>query len=305
MELPRHRVTRGLARKEPQMSSPNSNRILGLSPRARRVVIPFLAVASVIVAISYFTGRGSDGGTGSGPMVGGDLHAVGELNSRTFVGGHAGAGSRTDSGGWTQIESLANKDVMGWAASGATILAGGHGGLYASGDDGSTFDQIDGLPVSDVHALGASGDKVYLASPESGTLVSTDGGTTFEERSTAGRDFMGTIWVDPTDPDMAIAPSMQDGAVKTSDGGATWTPLGSAPGATAVAVDTTGSRLVSLSMDGAQVSTDGGASWTAVNVPENSATAAYTPDGNLVVAVLESDRAVVYQQTGSRWERLT
>lgn len=152
--------------------------------------------------------------------------------------------------------------------------------------------------------LGDDGSSFDLASPESGTLISTDGGTTFEERSTAGKDFMGTIWVDPTHPDIAIAPSMQDGAVKTRDGGATWTPLGSAPGATTVAVDTAGSRVVSLTMDGAQVSTDGGASWTVVDVPENSATATYTPDGNLAVAVLESDRAAVYQQTGSRWERL-
>ncbi|WP_460834441.1 WD40/YVTN/BNR-like repeat-containing protein [Nocardioides hungaricus] len=268
-------------------------------------MIPFFAIATVIIAISFVSGRKADGEPETGPVVGGDLHALGSLDARTFVGGHAGAGSRTDAGGWTQIESLADKDVMGWAASGTVILAGGHAGLYASDDDGSTFDQVDGLPVSDVHALGASSDRVYLASPESGTLVSTDGGTTFEERSTVGKDFMGTIWVDPTNPDVAMAPSMRDGAVKTSDGGATWTPLGSTPGATAVAVDRAGSRVVALSMDGAQVSTDGGASWTAVDVPENSATAAYTPDGNLVVAVLNGDRAAVFQQTGSRWERLT
>lgn len=39
------------------MSSPNSNRILGLSPRARRVVIPFLAIAVVIIIIGYVSGR--------------------------------------------------------------------------------------------------------------------------------------------------------------------------------------------------------------------------------------------------------
>lgn len=286
------------------MSIPSANRILGLSPRARRFVIPFLAIAAVIVAISYLSSRRSDQSSGTGPVVGGDLHAVGELRSRIFVGGHGGAGFRTSAGGWTQIESLDDKDVMGWASTGSKVLAGGHAGIYGSTDDGSTFDQIDGLSVSDVHALGASGDVVYLASPEAGTLVSTDGGTTFEPRSSAGQDFMGTIWVDPTNPDIAIAPSMQNGAVRTTDGGASWTPLGSASGSMAVAVDKTGSRLLAIGMDGTQLSTDGGASWTAPDVPDGTSAASYTSTGDLVIAALAGDRADVYQQVGGKWDPL-
>lgn len=287
------------------MSSPTDNRILGLSPRARRFVIPFLAIAAVIIALSYVSSRMSVESSGTGPVVGGDLHAAGELGSRLFVGGHGGAGYRASAGGWTQIESLDDKDVMGWASTGSKILAGGHTGLYASTDEGSTFDQVKGLPVSDVHALGASGDVVYLASPEAGTLVSTDGGTTFEPRSSAGQDFMGTIWADPTNPDIAIAPSMKDGAVRTTDGGSTWTPLGSAMGSMAVAVDQTGSRLLAIGMEGAQLSTDGGASWTALDVPDGTSAGSYTATGDLVVAALAGDRADVYQQDGAKWDPLT
>lgn len=287
------------------MSKPADKRILGLSPRARRFVIPFLAIAAMIIAISYVSSRKSEGSSGTGPVVGGDLHAVGELGSRLFVGGHGGAGYHASAGGWRQIDSLDDTDVMGWASTGAKVLAGGHTGLYASTDDGSSFDQVDGLPVSDVHALGASGDIVYLASPEAGTLVSTDGGTTFEPRSAAGQDLMGTIWVDPTNPDLAIAPSMQEGAVQTTDGGATWTPLGSATGSMAVAVDKTGSRLLAIGMDGAQLSTDGGASWTALDVPDRTSAASYTATGDLVVAALAGDRAKVYQQDGTKWDPLT
>lgn len=286
------------------MNKPADNRILGLSPRARRFVVPFLAIAAALVAISYVSSRKPDEPSGTGPVVGGDLHAVGEVGSRLFVSGHGGAGYRASAGGWTQIDSLDDRDVMGWASTGSKILAGGHAGLYASSDDGSTFDQVDGLPVSDVHALGAAGDVVYLASPEAGTLVSTDGGTTFEPRSSAGQDFMGTIWVNPTNPDLAIAPSMQDGAVRTTDGGATWTPLGSGSGSMAVAVDTTGSRLLAIVMDGAQLSTDGGASWTALDVPDGTRAASYTATGDLVVAALAGDRADVYQQDGGNWDLL-
>lgn len=287
------------------MSRPPANRILGLSPRARRFVIPFLAIAAVIIAISYFSTRGSEESSGTGPVVGGDLHAIGDLGSRLFVGGHGGAGYLASTGGWAQIDSLDDKDVMGWASTGSKILAGGHAGLYVSTEDGSTFDQVEGLPVSDVHALGASGDVVYLASPGAGTLVSTDGGTTFEPRSSAGQDFMGTIWVDPTNPDIAIAPSMQDGAVKTSDGGATWTPLGSASASMAVTVDRAGSRLLAIGMDGAQLSTDGGASWTALDVPDGTSAATYTATGDLVVAALAGNRANLYQQDGTKWNPLS
>lgn len=286
------------------MRKPADKRILGLSPRARRFVVPFLAIAAVLIAISYVSSREPDESSGTGPVVGGDLHSVGEVGSRLFVSGHGGAGYRASAGGWTQIDSLDDTDVMGWASTGSKILAGGHGGLYASSDDGSTFDYVDGPPVSDVHALGAAGDVVYLASPESGTLVSTDGGTTFEPRSSAGQDFMGTIWVDPTNPDLAIAPSMQDGAVRTTDGGATWTPLGSGSGSMAVAVDTTGLRLLAIVMDGAQLSTDGGASWTALDLPDGSSAASYTATGEMMVAALAGDRADVYQQDGGKWDLL-
>ena len=287
------------------MSKPTDDRILGLSPRARRFVVPFLAIAAVIIVVGYVSSRRSEESSGTGPVVGGDLHTVGELGSRIFVGGHGGAGYRANAGGWTQIDSLDDKDVMAWAASGSEVLAGGHAGLYASTDDGATFDQVDGLPVSDVHALGASGDVVYLASPEAGILVSTEGGTKFEPRSAAGQDLMGTIWVDPQNPDIAVAPSMADGAVKTTDGGLTWDTLGSASGTMAVAVDKTGSRLLAIGMDGAQLSTDGGATWITIDVPDHTSAASYTPTGDLVVAALAGDRANVYQQAGETWDPLT
>lgn len=233
--------------------------------------------------------------------MGSDLHAVGELGNRVFLGGHAGAAHRGPEGGWTQIASLHDKDVMGWAATGPRVLAGGHEGLFASTDGGGSFERVGEVPVSDVHALGAAGDTVYVASPESGVLVSSDGGRTFEPRSETGAAFMGTIWVDPTDPNTAIAPSMQDGPVKTTDGGRTWARLGSAMGSMAVAVGQGGHVLLSLGMNGAETSSDGGASWGSTTVPDGTSAAAYTTDGDLLVAVLIGDRAKVYEQAGGGW----
>ena len=289
------------------MTAPNSDRKFGLSPRARRVVLPLLIVAALVIAVGTYLNQRADGdpGGGSRPVVGGDLHAVGEAGDRLLVGGHGGAGYRDPAGGWTQIESLDNKDVMGWAESGGTVLAGGHEGLYASTDGGSTFEQAAGLPVSDVHGLGASGSVVYVASPQAGMLVSTDGGKTFEQRSSQGMDFMGTIWVDPSNPDVAIAPSMQNGAVRTTDGGRSWAAMGSGVGSMSVAVSKGGQSLFVIGMGDAQVSADGGASWKSAKIPEGTGAAFYTADGKLVVGALDGDRAVVYEQAGSEWNPLS
>lgn len=287
------------------MTDAAESRILGLSPKARRFVLPFLAVAVAVVAVGSLASRQDASSDASGPTVGGDLHAVGQLGNRLFVGGHDGAGFRAPTGGWTQIATLDNKDVMGWAASGQTLLAGGHAGLYSSTDDGSTFDPVPGLPISDVHALGASGRRVYIGSPETGTLMSNDGGKTFKQVSSTGQDFMGTIWIDPSDPDTAIAPSMQAGAVKSTDGGTTWAVLGSSGGSMAVAVDPTGMKIIAIGMTGAEQSTDGGGSWSPLVVPDGASAAAYTSRDGLVAAVLSGDRAEVYQSVDGKWDPLT
>jgi hypothetical protein len=282
-----------------------NQRRLGLSPRARRVVIPVFVTALLLIAIGTRLTQADDAGGGSGPVVGNDLHAVALLSDRVFVGGHAGAGYRPQGGGWTQIPSLDDKDVMAWARSGANVLAGGHGGLYASSDDGDSFTRVPDVPVSDVHGVGAAGEVVYVASPETGVLASTDGGKTFAVRSDAGRDFMGTIWVDPANADVAVAPSMQEGAVKTTDGGRSWSSLGSGSGSMAVAVDQSGTNLVALGMDGAQQSSDGGATWSPLVVPDGTVATSYDTDGQLIVAVLSGDRATVFRQAGGEWDRLT
>lgn len=278
------------------------DRVLGLSTKAQRLVLPLMLLTIVVIVVGTLATRGD--AAADGPRVGGDLHAVGELDDQLFAGGHNGAGRRATSGGWVQIGTLDDKDVMGWAQAGEFVLAGGHGGLYRSLDNGSTFVVVDDLPVSDVHALGAVGERVYIGSPELGLIVSDDSGTTFAPVSDTGRDFMGTIWVDPTNPDVAIAPSMQAGVVKTTDGGAAWSSLGSSSGSMAVAVDATGRRVVAVGMEGAEWSGDGGDTWEPLDVPAGTTAATYTSDGELVVAVLSGDRAQLYTTVNGQWDLL-
>jgi photosystem II stability/assembly factor-like uncharacterized protein len=275
--------------------------------RGKRAMLAMLAVAAIVVPVSAWLGqRDSGGSAANGPTVGGDLHVVAAFDGRLFVSGHNGAGYLDTPGGWTQIASLDDKDGMGWAKTPQALLVGGHAGLYSSTDGGLSFSKAGAdLPVTDVHALGSNGDTVYLASPQAGLFVSEDGGKTFAKRNEVGASFMGTITVDPADPAHAVAPDMQNGAVVTTDGGATWKKLGGPGGTMAVAwnpVDL--AQIVVIGMDGAAISTDAGKSWSAFSVPDGTSAAAYDAGGQLYAAVLQGSRAHVFKLSGKTWTAL-
>lgn len=293
------------------MANGSDGRILGLSRRARRIALPALGIATALIIVGQIVGPGGDNPRTSlsTPHVGSELHAVATLGSGLFVGGHDGAGRKAGESAWTQISSLDDKDIMGWAMINGEILAGGHQGLYASRDQGMTFTTVpnaSGLDLDglDVHGLGASESIIYLASPAGGLFTSTDGGRSFELRSTTGRVFMGTIWVDPMDPDTAIAPSMQAGAVQTTNGGRTWTSLGGPVGAMSVTVTDSGRRVIVIGMSEAQQSTDGGAAWAPLDLPPGASAGTLTAEGTLITAAPENGSVAVYRLARGEWEPL-
>jgi hypothetical protein len=261
------------------------------------------AVAVVVLVVGglvYWATRG-DSGAGSSastarPYVGGDLHTVAALGGKLYVGGHDGAAVSTDGARtWSPLPSLRGADAMGWAISGDRVLVAGHNGLRASsGGDFTAVNLPDG--VSDVHALGGSGDTVYAASPQAGLLVSTDGGKTWRPRNVQnGRGFMGSIVVDRADPNRLIAPDMQAGATASRDGGRTWQPLGGPRGAMAVAQNPRDPKnLVAVGMGEAAASRDGGASWQPLEVPAGVSAVTFSEDGaTLYAARLAGENAVV------------
>lgn len=269
-----------------------------------------VAVLVVVGVVAYLATRGDDPGgeaSASAPTVGGDLHTVTSIGGALFVGGHAAvAVSHDDGRTWQQVDSLAGADAMGWAVTPDAILVGGHPGLFRSTDDGSTFAQVSDAGVTDVHALGGAGETVYLASPQAGLLVSTDGGKNWEVRNAeAGRSFMGTILVDPRDSQRLIAPDMAGGLALSPDGGSSWESLGGPMGAMAADWNPTDTdQIVAVGMDSAARSTDGGATWEDLDVPEGTSAIAYADDGkSLIAGVLQGEQAVTYRSTdgGSTW----
>jgi photosystem II stability/assembly factor-like uncharacterized protein len=269
-------------------------------------------VAAGLVGFVLFPGPGNEGGSGAAPFVGGDLHSlVVDPNGtdRLYVGGHEAVAVSTDGGtSWRQVESLSGADAMGWAFAGDQVLVGGHPGLFVSEDGGRTFEmRNEGLPATDVHALGAGEGMIYGASPDAGVFASTDDGRTWELRTgEVGHAFMGRILVDPQDPDHVIAPDMEAGAAESTDGGRTWRALGGVGGAMWVAWDpgNTEHLIVSGMGEGAE-STDGGATWRPIEVPEGASVIEMNPTDpdTLYAGVLDGTEAVIFVSTdgGASW----
>lgn len=283
------------------------------STTPRRSVLTTLVVigglvAAVLAFVVFRAGDQGGGDTSAAPVVGGDLHAVAVIDGRRFVSGHSGAGYSDVDGTWMAIPTLEGKDGMAWATVPGAILVGGHEGLYSSIDGGMSFVAAgQGLPISDVHALGSTGETVYLASPQAGLFVSSDAGKTFTHRSDVGASFMGSMVVDPDDEAHVLAPDMTNGVVETSDGGVTWRSLGGPPGVMSVAVDPEQpSRIFASGMNGAALTTDGGKTWAAIQVPDGTAAIAFDDQGRLVAAALAGEQAEVSLSSdeGKTWNRV-
>lgn len=273
-----------------------------------------VAVGLVLALRSGQDGRPAPGEVVSKPVVGGDLHSLvvdPDDPDTLYVGSHAGVSMSHDGGqSWEVIDTLNNADAMGWAFTDDAILAGGHPGIRVSTDGGDTFEERnDGLPSTDVHALGAGGDVVYAGLAGIGTFVSTDLAKSWEVRSEEfGGAFMGRIHVDPSDEDHIVAPDVQAGAVESRDGGRTWTALGGVEGAMWVSWDPTDVGHIIVTGQGqAAESSDGGKTWQALEIPRGASIVEFSPQDPKVLyaAVLEAPEASVYvsRDGGDTWNR--
>lgn len=270
-----------------------------------------VGVAAILVAVGavvLLQQREPD--AGGAAVVGGDLHSLVTPDGRTFfVGGHSAVSVSRDGGAtWSRVSNLDDADAMGWAFLDDAVVVGGHPGLSVSTDGGVTFERSnEGLPHTDIHALGGEGALLYAASPGAGFLASDDGGATWAIRNPqVGQSFMGHILVDPDDPEHAIAPDMQVGAVETRDGGTTWHGLGGVPGAMWVSWDPSDIQYIVVTGGGtAAASTDGGATWTPIQVPTGTTVVEIDPSepARLFAAVHDGDAARIWrsEDSGLTW----
>lgn len=281
-------------------------------PRRPRVWWLLPVAAAAVITVVLVT-RGGDTAQGGEPFVGGDLHSLvvdPADPSRLYVGGHEAVAMSTDAGRtWRQVDSLDGADAMGWAFTKDQVMVGGHPGLFVSTDGGRTFHQRnEGLPSTDIHALGSGGRVLYAASPQVGVIASSDGGTTWTVASDqVGHSFMGRILVDPADPKHLVAPDMEAGAVESTDGGRSWRVLGGVGGAMWVSGSFDDGLVVS-GMDRAAVSTNGGRTWRPIAVPSGAVAVERSPTDAevLYAAALRGSEALVWvsRDGGGTWTQL-
>jgi hypothetical protein len=312
--------TKTKARKDrratPSRPRARAARLKGPTGRVRRrraaTWAALLAVVAVGAAAAVLLRTGAESSDAKRPYVGGDLHSLALAPTspeRLYVGGHDGVAVSTDGGRtWRAVESLAGADAMAWAFTDESVLVGGHPGLFTSEDGGRTFRQDnEGLPATDIHALGSGPGVIYAASPELGVFASTDGGASWEVRTDQiGHAFMGTIVVDPDDPDHLVAPDMEAGAVESSDGGRSWSILGGAPGAMWVSWDRGDTeRIVVSGMGWAASSADAGRTWEQMSVPSGTSIVEIGDTNTLYAGVLDGTEAVVWasRDGGETWTR--
>lgn len=277
--------------------------------RMRRFDIAVVSLLGLAIA-----GCGSDGPAESADVsvgvTGGDFHSLvadPAIPGRLYVGGHAAVG-RSDDGGrsWETVDALSGADAMGWAVESDAIWVSGHPGLSVSVDGGATFSLRNaGLPDSDVHAFGSRAGVLYAAGPGIGVAESTDAGVSWTVlSSSAGQSFFGRILVDPDVPGHLVAADVQKGAMASSDGGRSWSPLGTDP----VAWVSSGDGLVTIYASGGPVperSRDGGSTWEPVEVPVGATLVEVGPDGTLYAGVHDGTAVAVWSSgdSGRTWRR--
>jgi photosystem II stability/assembly factor-like uncharacterized protein len=156
------------------------------------------------------------------------------------------------------------------------------GGIFRSIDGGTTWQKVTkGLPPQGV-MIGKSSVSISQADPKrvytlieaegdwGGVYSSSDGGESFTKvngsRSLLQRAFYYLhIYADPQNADTAYAVNV--GAMKTTDGGKTWTALGTPHSDNHdFWINPTNSQIMINGNDGgANVSTDGGRTWSTQN----------------------------------------
>lgn len=137
--------------------------------------------------------RSSNNGS-SWTSAGGSTHIVNSIyvtSSYAFIGQGPYAYKSTDNGNtWTTLIGSSSTTVKGFAetpkgSGGTNIFVGALDGVYLSTDNGSTWKKTNsGLSYTNVNAIVATGQNLFVATESGGVYRSSDNGTTWSEINT-------------------------------------------------------------------------------------------------------------------------
>lgn len=222
------------------------------------------------------------------------VHGAAVMDGALVLATHNGLHAADLETGETTLLGAHGSDLMGFAASGGTMVASGHPGhdaglpdpmgLIRSTDSGETWEPVSLTGEVDFHGLAMDGDNIAGMATYAGLLVSSDGGQTWTEgpaeEPMAVAWFDGWLWI--ATPAGLTGWNPQTAQVTAIDGAAQ---------AVALAAAADGSALWGVAPDGTLWrSTDGATATAVTQVPALEALAAtgdtaYIINANVVEAI--------------------
>lgn len=169
-------------------------------------------------------------------------------------------------------------------------------GLIETTDGGSTWEQKSLSGEVDFHALEAAHGQLYGFDATNSRFLVSDDGIDWETRSTTS---IGDFAVDPDDPDGVVA-SSADGLIESTDGGRTWSPVDGAP--LVVFLDWHAERgLWGLDAEGT-LHQRNGATWDENEGLGGAPQALLVDDGGVIAAIDDGSTVIYRSGDEATWE---
>lgn len=268
------------------------------------VVVPVVGLAALVLQRQPDTTPLAALGTA-------DAHALAiqpQDDDHIFFGHHGGLLASRD-GGYTWTETaLADGDAMNVSAGGdGSLQVAGHDLYVSSSDGGATWQPVDNdLPGLDLHAFvvdPADPNHAWTFAAGFGLFETTDGGARWQLRQEGNWGALRAYRTQQTTVLLAIGP---EGLSRSSDAGATWSPLAypGAPLSGGLAATADGSAIYAATIRGLRRSDDGGASWRSTGWESPALAVAVSPM-NPALVVLVDEAMNFYRSTdgGASWPR--
>lgn len=296
-----------------------SGRAMSKAPRrqrseaGRRVVPRWLLPAGIgLTVIAVAAAIALRPGAAGKPTAWSTLRTQ-DVHSLAFVGGdpehvlfgHHGGLLDSRDGGRTWSALPVRDDAMGMApADDGSIVIAGHEVFTASRDGGMTWASIAAdLPSLDIHGFTrdpADPARMWAYLATGGLWESSD---------------FGARWTQVRADNVAFPVAVRDGSttrllgadatglVTSTDGGRTWTTLGTPPTypMTSLAAAADGRTIYAGAPGGLFRSEDGGRTWAATGYRGSAFAIATTPDGQVVAVVSKETTFVRSPDRGSSW----